>query len=580
MIFLAFPSATDVYEPLIWVLSALTMTVGNLIALRQTNIVRMLAYSSVSQGGFILMPLAFAGNPAASESAMKAVVIYLLVYGFTNLGAFAVVIAVSRKTRSGEISSFGGLIDYAPGLAVLMTLFLASLAGIPPLGGWIAKFNAFKAVLDAGTNAAYVLAVIGAVNTAIAAAYYLRVIRVMWMDEAPDGDETPIVTPPAVTAGPRHHGGRHDRSRRAARTRHALRRSPRPHRRRARPVTGAAGAALELRDAISDAGGAIPFSRFMEIALYGESGFYGRGGRAGRRGDFLTSPEVGPLFGAVLARFLDAEWERLGRPDPFTVVDAGAGPGTLARTVLAARPACLAGLRYVAVERSGEQRRQHPDGIESRADLPDGPFDGVVVANELLDNLPFGLAVNDGRWREAFVATGPGDTFVEVLSAPFDPRPAVLPAQAPLGARAPLQHAARDWVSSAHAVLRRGRLVVVDYARPTTAELVGRPWRDWLRTYRRHDRGVHYLAAPGDQDITTDVAIDQLPPADAVRTQAQFLQAWGIDELVADGARAWERAAAQPDRNALMMRSRTREREALIDPSGLGAFTVMEWVAR
>ena len=184
VVFLAFPTADKVYGPLIWVLAALTMTVGNVIALRQTNIVRMLAYSSVSQGGFILMPLAYVNTGDAGATALKAVVVYLLVYAFTNLGAFAVVIAVSRKTRSGEISSFGGLIQYAPGLAVMMTLFLASLAGIPPLGGWIGKFNAFATLLDAGTTSAYVLAVIGAVNTAIAAAYYLRVMREMWMERS------------------------------------------------------------------------------------------------------------------------------------------------------------------------------------------------------------------------------------------------------------------------------------------------------------------------------------------------------------------------------------------------------------
>ncbi len=199
MVFLTFPDAEAVYGPLIWVLSALTMTVGNVLALRQTNIVRMLAYSSVSQGGFILMPLAYAFADGSGESALKAVVVYLVIYGFTNLGAFAVVIAVSRKTHSGEISSFGGLITYAPGLALLMTIFLASLAGIPPFGGWIAKFNVFKAVLDAGTTSAYVLSVIGAVNTAIAAGYYLRVMREMWMRDVPDGDRTPIVTPPPVT---------------------------------------------------------------------------------------------------------------------------------------------------------------------------------------------------------------------------------------------------------------------------------------------------------------------------------------------------------------------------------------------
>jgi NADH-quinone oxidoreductase subunit N len=200
VIFVGFPSADGVYGPLIWVLSALTMTVGNVIALRQTNIVRLLAYSSVAQGGFMLMPLAFVGTGDAAATAIQAVVVYLVIYGFTNLGAFAVVIAVARKTRSGEISSYGGLINYAPGLALLMTIFMASLAGVPPLGGWIAKFNVFKAVLDAGTTPAYVLAVIGAVNTAIAAAYYIRVMREMWMNPVPDGDTTPIVTPAPISA--------------------------------------------------------------------------------------------------------------------------------------------------------------------------------------------------------------------------------------------------------------------------------------------------------------------------------------------------------------------------------------------
>jgi NADH-quinone oxidoreductase subunit N len=167
--------------------------------LRQTNIVRMLAYSSVSQGGFILMPLAVMATGDAAESALKSVVIYLLIYAFSNLGAFAVVIAVSRKTHSGEISSFGGLMNYAPGLGALMTIFLASLTGVPPLGIWIAKLLSFKTLLDAGGTAASTLAVIAAVNTVIAAAYYVRVMREMWMKPVPDGDITPIVTPQPVS---------------------------------------------------------------------------------------------------------------------------------------------------------------------------------------------------------------------------------------------------------------------------------------------------------------------------------------------------------------------------------------------
>ena len=120
-------------------------------------------------------------------------------------------------------------------------------------------------------------------------------------------------------------------------------------------------------------------------------------------------------------------------------------------------------------------------------------------------------------------------------------------------------------------------MVVIDYARPTTAAFAGLPWRSWLRTYRGHARGGGYLTTPGDQDITTDVALDQLPEPDAVRSQAHFLRRWGIDELVTEGRQGWARAAAAPDLAALTMRSRVRDAEALLDDDGLGAFTVAEW---
>jgi SAM-dependent MidA family methyltransferase len=121
--------------------------------------------------------------------------------------------------------------------------------------------------------------------------------------------------------------------------------------------------------------------------------------------------------------------------------------------------------------------------------------------------------------------------------------------------------------------------VVIDYGVARTAELAARPWRDWLRTYRGNERGDHYLAAPGSQDITTDVPLDQLAQPDVVRTQAQFLPRWGIDELVDEGKRVWSEHAARPGLEAMRMRSRVAESEALLDPSGLGGFLVAEWRA-
>jgi SAM-dependent MidA family methyltransferase len=352
--------------------------------------------------------------------------------------------------------------------------------------------------------------------------------------------------------------------------------------------------------------GPVPYSAFVEWALYDDAaGFYaGGGGHAGRRGgDFLTSPEVGPLFGAVVARAVDAWWRALGEPDPFVVVDAGAGPGTLARAVLASAPACASALRWVLVERSAAQRAHHaehlplvppqmafapedddapvaqPTGrgplVVSLASLPRLSAPSVVVANELLDNLPFDLwERRDGGWWEVRVGAG----FAEVV-VPGEPPPWLSALDADDGARAPVQDAARAWLRDALAVARPedgGRVVALDYC-STTTELARRPVREWLRTYRGHARGGDPLEDPGTQDITVEVCVDQLAPvrAPVVSTQAAWLACHGIEALVGEAAAARDDPAR--DLAALRLRSRLTEAPALLDPQGLGGFSVLEW---
>jgi NADH-quinone oxidoreductase subunit N len=201
LVFIGFFDRQDVWHPIFWVLAAASMTVGNLIALRQTNVVRMLAYSSIAQAGYMLAPLAVAGQGRSDPSqAVEAIVAYLLVYAAMNLGAFGLVIALARKTRSAELTSFGGLFEYAPALTIMMTFFVFSLAGIPPFAGWIGKLFIFRALIDAQSTSGVALAVVVAVNSVIALFYYANVAREMWMGPVPDEDRTPVRVPPALQA--------------------------------------------------------------------------------------------------------------------------------------------------------------------------------------------------------------------------------------------------------------------------------------------------------------------------------------------------------------------------------------------
>jgi SAM-dependent MidA family methyltransferase len=264
----------------------------------------------------------------------------------------------------------------------------------------------------------------------------------------------------------------------------------------------------------------------------------------------------------------------------------------------------------VLVERSAAQRRRHatkvpiedpnvvlpavdPDTGEPVPDAPAGPLctsladlprapgvSAVVLANELLDNLPFDLALRrDGGWCEARVGLGLAEVLVPLDEARASLLDRLAP-DAPDGARVPLQAAAGEWLRSAVATAGpKGRVVALDYA-TTTADLASRPVDEWVRTYRDHARGAPYLSALGAQDVTCEVAVDQLAvvrPPRSTMTQAEWLRSHGIDDLVAEGRKVWTERAHLGDLTAVAARSRIGESEALLDPAGLGAFLVLEW---
>ena len=375
--------------------------------------------------------------------------------------------------------------------------------------------------------------------------------------------------------------------------------------------------------------GPLRYCDVVESALYGPGGFYTEGSGAGHRRDFVTSPEVGTLFGSVVASALDTWWDELGRPDPFVVADCGAGPGTLAVTILAAQPSCSAALRLVLVETSASFRIEHTrrrlplahphelfgsifdhgdtgragmgnTGVEDPGEgwrsrqvapgggplctslpgLPECEFH-VVLANELLDNLPFNVLQRRGRgWSEVRVDHG-HEGFRELLvpAAPAETEAAdrFMPETAE-GIRIPVLKAANVWLREALSRVRRGgRLVCIDYGAPT-AELAGRNGR-WLRTYRGHDRGHDPLVGLGTFDVTIDVPFDQLSPAPSrLWTQAEFLRSHGLDDFVTAAEDRWRSNASVADLAALKARSVPSEAKVLTDPTGLGAFLVAEWV--
>lgn len=331
--------------------------------------------------------------------------------------------------------------------------------------------------------------------------------------------------------------------------------------------------------------GPLPFERFMGLALYHpEGGFFsGAELRSQKSGDFLTSPEVSPLFGETLAQYVARERDRIG--EPFRLIEVAAGSGSLLRALLEVED-----VEAWAVEVSPPAREVLAKVVGAERVVTDleevpPPLRGVILANELVDNLPMAVAqLTDGEWRERFVGLdGDGLAFID---AP--PRPEVVEwlsayaGDVDEGGWVEIQMEAGRWVAQALDRLEAGSLVVIDYG-DTAENLLPRRRDGTLRTYRAHHLGPHPLDEPGATDITADVNFTALE--DAARSSGAEVEVWRQDEfLAAHGLRdriselrrrELELARAGEEVERLRVRTVRTEAETVMHPRGLGDFRVM-----
>jgi len=181
------PSLSADWRPLFWLLAVLTMTVGNVAALTQSNVKRMFAYSSIAHVGYVLI-----GLVVGTDRGVTAMLVYIAVYAFMQLGAFTVIVLLHRQDLAGDdLKDFSGLSRRSPFAAFAMLVFLLSLGGIPPTAGFMGKFWLFGAAIEQGD---YVLAVIGVLNSALSIGYYVRLVVFMYVKTETTGSE-PVTTP-------------------------------------------------------------------------------------------------------------------------------------------------------------------------------------------------------------------------------------------------------------------------------------------------------------------------------------------------------------------------------------------------
>ncbi|HEU4758481.1 MAG TPA: SAM-dependent methyltransferase [Dehalococcoidia bacterium] len=340
--------------------------------------------------------------------------------------------------------------------------------------------------------------------------------------------------------------------------------------------------------------GPIPFREFMAMALYAPGlGYYcSPRAKMGREGDYLTSPEVSPIFGALVGRQLREMWEAMGQPEPFDVVEAGAGTGALCRDVLrwAGRtaPRFFEAIRYTLVEMSPALAARQRSALEAdgapadrvRWDQALPPeVKGCMLSNELLDALPVHrVEVRDGRLLEVFVAWE-GDRFVEELREPSTPdieayfeRLGLLPGEE---CRAEVNLEALRWMGEAGRSLAQGFVLTLDYGHE--ARELFAPWRrdGTLLCFYRHNASGDPYARLGRQDMTSHVDFTSLRRAGeeaglttlGTTSQSQFLANLGIVEAAPP--------LGEGDVNLEEYYARRRAVIELVDPAGLGRIRVL-----
>lgn len=340
--------------------------------------------------------------------------------------------------------------------------------------------------------------------------------------------------------------------------------------------------------------GPMPFARFMQLALYAVDGGYYRAAstRPGRGGDFITAPELHPIFGWTLSSALDEIWRRLGAPEPFFVREVGAGTGALASAILDGLDRAGSPLLDAIVYEPVEVDERRLDAFAVRLDAAghggryrragSGPIEGVILGNEVLDALPVQRVRRRGdSLREVAVDVGPDGALAEVESEPSSARVATYLADAGIelvdGQTAEFALGLEAWIASAAADLARGVLLLIDYGAPATELYDPVRRRDGtLRAYVRHQVHDDPYRHVGRQDLTAHVDVTAVERAAhaaglttiGVTTQAEALMGLGVEArlqaIQADPATTFEEYTLV--RSALLR---------MLDPAAMGRFRVM-----